>query len=107
MTTLTVSDRSPSDVKADALVLATVRTDEGAALAPGHGLDRKVADVLGSALASLDAKGAVEEVHRVPARRRDRRAPGRARRPGRGARRTTRRTPRRSCAARPAPRSAR
>ena len=38
MTTLTVSDRSPSDVKADALVLATVRTDDGAALAPGHGL---------------------------------------------------------------------
>jgi leucyl aminopeptidase len=67
VTTLTVSDRSPSDVKADALVLAIVRTDEGAALTPGHGLDRKVADVLGSALTSLDAKGAVEEVHRVPA----------------------------------------
>jgi leucyl aminopeptidase len=67
VTTLTVSDRSPSDVRADALVLATVRADEGAALAPGHGLDRKVADVLGSALTSLDAKGAVEEVHRLPA----------------------------------------
>ena len=66
MTTLTVSDRSPSDVKADALVLAVVRSGAGAVLADGHGLDRKTADHLGAALSSLSAGGAAEEVHRVP-----------------------------------------
>ena len=35
VTTLTVSDRSPSDVKADALVLAVVRSGAGAVLADG------------------------------------------------------------------------
>jgi leucyl aminopeptidase len=66
VTTLTVSDRSPSDVRADALVLATVRTDAGAALVPEHGLDRRIADSVTAALTSLSAKGAVEEVHRLP-----------------------------------------
>ena len=66
MTTLTVSDRSPSDVKADALVLAVVTSGAGAVLADGHGLDRRTADHLGAALSSLSAGGAAEEVHRVP-----------------------------------------
>ena len=65
MTTLTLSDRSAADVKADALVLGTVTTDKGAALAPGHGLPRAVADHLGSALTSLTAKGSPEEVLKV------------------------------------------
>ena len=65
MTTLTVSDRSPSDVKADALVLAAVRTDAGAALAPGAGwtAGRRRG---GRRARSRSATGSADEVHRLP-----------------------------------------
>ena len=38
VTTLKVSDRIAAELKGDALVLVSVQTKEGAALAPGHGL---------------------------------------------------------------------
>ena len=66
MTSLTVSDRSPSDVKADALVLGVVRSGAGAVLADGRGAGPRPADHLGAALSGLSAGGAAEEVLRVP-----------------------------------------
>jgi leucyl aminopeptidase len=62
LTTLTASDRSPADLKSDALVLVSVQSDNGAALAPGHGLDQEIVAHLESALSTLKAKGATDEV---------------------------------------------
>ena len=62
MTTLTVSDRSAAELKGDALVLISVQTDDGAALAPGHGLGDETVAHLESALATLKAKGGADEV---------------------------------------------
>ena len=65
MTTLTVSDRTAGDVKGDALVLVSVQTERGAALAPGHGLGDEAVTHLESALSTLKAKGAADEVVRL------------------------------------------
>ena len=65
MTTLTVSDRPAHELKADALVLATVSADGSAVLAAGHRLPREAADHLGSALTALAAKGSADEVLRL------------------------------------------
>lgn len=65
MTTLTVSDRPAAELKGDALVLVSVRTDEGGALAPGHGLGDETAAHLEAALATLKAKGGADEVLRL------------------------------------------
>jgi leucyl aminopeptidase len=62
VTTLTVSDRPVPDLKGDALVLVSVQTGEGAALAPGHGLDGEALAHLESALSTLKAKGSSDEV---------------------------------------------
>ncbi|MHB1473343.1 MAG: leucyl aminopeptidase [Dermatophilaceae bacterium] len=62
MTTLTVSDRAVAELKGDALVLVSVHTDEGAALAPGHGLGDETVAHLKSALSTLKAKGEADEV---------------------------------------------
>ncbi|MGZ4685495.1 leucyl aminopeptidase [Oryzihumus sp.] len=67
MTTLTVSDRPASDLKVDALVLATVKADSGAALAPGHGLPKATGEHLTNALKALSAKGTPDEVIKLPA----------------------------------------
>ena len=62
MTTLTVSDRTAAELKGDALVLVSVQTDDGAALAPGHGLGDETVAHLKSALSTLKAKGGADEV---------------------------------------------
>jgi leucyl aminopeptidase len=62
VTTVNVSDRPAHDLKADALVLATVEVDGKAALAAGHGLPRAAASHVESALKALGAGGAAEEV---------------------------------------------
>src|SRR6478609_5343588 len=67
VTTLTVSDRPASDLKVDALVLATVKADSGAALAPGHGLPKAAGEHLTNALKALSAKGTPDEVLKLPA----------------------------------------
>ena len=67
MTTLTVSDRTPAEMKGDALVLVSVKTDDGAALAPGHGLGDKTVAHLESALTTLRAQGGADEVVKLVA----------------------------------------
>jgi leucyl aminopeptidase len=62
VTTLTVSDRSAAKLKGDALVLISIQTDDGVALAPGHGLGDESVAHLRSALSTLKAKGGVDEV---------------------------------------------
>jgi leucyl aminopeptidase len=62
VTTLTVSDRSAAELKGDALVLVSVHTDKGAALAPGHGLGDESVAHLESALSTLKAKGGSDEI---------------------------------------------
>jgi len=62
VTTLTVSDRTGADLKGDALVLVSVQTEKGAALAPAHGLGAETVAHLESALSTLQAKGAADEV---------------------------------------------
>jgi leucyl aminopeptidase len=62
-----LSDRSAHDVRADALVLATVSTGGSAALAEGHGLPRETANHLTSALTTLSAKGKADEVLKLAA----------------------------------------
>ena len=57
MTTLTVSNRSVAELKGDALVLVSVQTEKGAALAPGHGLGEETVAHVGAALSTLKAKG--------------------------------------------------
>jgi leucyl aminopeptidase len=62
VTTLTVSDRTVAELKGDALVLISVQTEKGAALAPGHGLGHETVTHLESALKTLKAKGEADEV---------------------------------------------
>jgi len=62
VTTLSVSDRNAAELKGDALVLVSVETDKGAALAPGHGLGDETVAHLESALMTLRAKGGSDEV---------------------------------------------
>jgi leucyl aminopeptidase len=62
VTTVSVSDRPAHDLKADALVLATVEVDGNAALAAGHGLPRAATTHLTASLKALGAKGSAEEV---------------------------------------------
>src|SRR5665647_3191300 len=62
VTTLTASDRAAADLKGDALVLVSVHTDDGAALASGHGLGDETVAHVESALSTLKAKGDAEEV---------------------------------------------
>jgi leucyl aminopeptidase len=62
VTTLTVSDRIAAELKSDALVLVSVQTDKGAALAPGHGLAGLSVNHLESALSTFKAKGEADEV---------------------------------------------
>jgi leucyl aminopeptidase len=66
-TTVNLSDRSAHDVKADALVLATVSSGGSAALAEGHGLPREASSHLASALGTLSAKGRADEVLKLAA----------------------------------------
>ena len=65
MTTLTVSDRSAAQLKGDALVLVSVKTEKGATLAPGHGLAEAAVAHLEAALSTLKAKGTADEVVKV------------------------------------------
>ncbi|HEV7145743.1 MAG TPA: leucyl aminopeptidase [Pedococcus sp.] len=67
MTTVNVSDRSAHDLRADALVLATVSRNETAALAPGHGLPRAAASHVEASLKALGAAGTPGEVHTLTA----------------------------------------
>jgi len=62
VTTVSVSDRPAHDLKADALVLATVGVDGTATLAAGHGLPRPAATHVATALKALGAGGSAEEV---------------------------------------------
>jgi leucyl aminopeptidase len=57
-----VSDRTGADLKGDALVLVSVQTEKGAALAPAHGLGEATVAHLESALSTLQAKGGADEV---------------------------------------------
>jgi len=67
VTTLTVSDRSAADLKGDALVLVSVQTENGVALAAGHGLGEETVAHLESALATLKAKGEADELIKLVA----------------------------------------
>ena len=62
MTTVSVSDRSAHDLKADVVVLGTVDDSGSAALAAGHGLPRDAAAHVAAQLAALHATGKPEEV---------------------------------------------
>ena len=62
MTTLTVSERTVAELKGEALVLVSVQTEKGAALATGHGLGKETVAHLESALKTLKAKGEADEV---------------------------------------------
>ena len=65
MPTVTLTDASPADITADALVVGSVRGADGAGLAAGHGLPRKAVAHLEAVLAALEASGDADEVHRV------------------------------------------
>jgi leucyl aminopeptidase len=67
MAAVTVSTRTPADLAVETLVVGSVRTDDGADLAAGHGLPRKAVVHLQAVLADLGATGSEEEVHRVVA----------------------------------------
>ena len=62
MANLTISNRSAADTAGDALVVALVPGDGGAALAPGHGLPRKTVAHLKSVVTDLELAGKVGEV---------------------------------------------
>jgi leucyl aminopeptidase len=66
VTSVTVSDDRAHEVGADAVVLGTVASDDGAALAPGHRLPRKALTHISGALAALAAKGKPDEVLSLP-----------------------------------------
>jgi leucyl aminopeptidase len=67
VTTVNVSDRPAHDLKADALVLATVDNDGKAALAVGHGLPRGAATHVAAQVAALHVTGAADEVVTIAA----------------------------------------
>jgi len=62
VSTLTVSERTVAELKGDALVLVSIQTEKGAALATGHGLGKETVAHLESALKTLKAKGEADEV---------------------------------------------
>ena len=62
MTTVSVSDRSAHDLKADVVVLGTVDDSGSAALAAGHGLPSEAATHVAAQLAALHATGKADEV---------------------------------------------
>lgn len=64
MPTLTVTTRTPADIAADSVVVASIEGKDGALLAPGHGLPSTAAVHLEAMLADLDAKGSAGEVGR-------------------------------------------
>ncbi|AKU17178.1 leucyl aminopeptidase [Luteipulveratus mongoliensis] len=61
MTTLTLTDQTASDVKADVLVLLSVKSDAGASLVPAHGLVTESVDHITATLKAIGAKGAEDE----------------------------------------------
>ena len=67
MTTLKVSDRIAHELKGDALVLVSIQTDKGAALAPGHGLGGETIEHLEAALLTLKVKGCADDVVKLVA----------------------------------------
>ncbi|PRY62689.1 leucyl aminopeptidase [Knoellia remsis] len=67
MPTLSLTTRDAATLRADALVVGAVSTDDGAALADGHGLPGAAAKHLATVLADLEAKGEAGEVVRVVA----------------------------------------
>src|SRR6476620_817614 len=67
MTSLTVTTKTPADLPVDALVVGSVRTDDGPDLAAGHGLPRKAVVHLQAVLADLEATAKTGDVHRVVA----------------------------------------
>ncbi len=62
MTTLTLSDRSGADTKAQALVLASTTTGSRAVLAAGHGLKSRTAEHIDATLEAIGAQGTADEV---------------------------------------------
>ena len=62
MANLTISNRSAADTAGDALVVAIVPEESGAALAPGHGLPRKTVSHLTSVITDLELAGKVGEL---------------------------------------------
>ena len=62
MTTVSVSDRSAHDLKADVVVLGTVDDSGSTVLAAGHGLPRDATAHVAAQLAALQATGRAEEV---------------------------------------------
>lgn len=67
MTTLTVSDRSAAEVAGDALVLVSIQTETGVALAAARGLGEEAVAHLESALTTLKVKAEADEVVRLVA----------------------------------------
>ncbi|PKW25630.1 leucyl aminopeptidase [Phycicoccus duodecadis] len=67
MTSLTVTTKTPADLPVDALVVGSVRTDDGPDLAAGHGLPRQAVVHLQAVLADLEATARTGDVHRVVA----------------------------------------
>ena len=67
MTTVSVSDRSAHDLKADVVVLGTVDDSGSTVLAAGHGLPRDAAAHVAAQLAALQATGKAEEVLTIAA----------------------------------------
>ncbi|MBR7743184.1 leucyl aminopeptidase [Phycicoccus sp. BSK3Z-2] len=67
MTSLAVTTKTAADLPADSLVIGSVKTSDGVALAAGHGLPRKAVVHLQAVLADLEATGAADDVHRVVA----------------------------------------
>ncbi|MGL5864653.1 MAG: leucyl aminopeptidase [Dermatophilaceae bacterium] len=67
MTTVTVTTRPAAELAVDTLVVGAVTSGTRADLAPGHGLPRTAVAHLKTALADLEATGAIDEVHRIVA----------------------------------------
>lgn len=65
--TLTLTTRDAANLKVDALVVGSVSTDSGAALAAGHGLPDSAAKHLAAVLTDLEAKARSGETVRVVA----------------------------------------
>ncbi|GAA1142812.1 leucyl aminopeptidase [Ornithinicoccus hortensis] len=65
MTELTLADSAPASTKADALVLAAVKQDSGAALAPGTTLPKATTRHIDEALAAVGAEAGAEEVTKL------------------------------------------
>ena len=69
MTSLRISDKSPSDAKADALVIGVAAGPDGPVLAGGPGapdLPRSLRTSLGGALTALGVTGKADQVVRIP-----------------------------------------